>query len=287
MVERSGSVSLQPIEVTSPLHESVGSAERLLQNLALPIVVVVFAALFQLFDRTRNERSEVWKEQLARLFKYTKKYYLNISTNIGALDRSSKENPPPIDRMFFHFVMLWVRLSKLSSDKGGWFLSTREGEKVLSTGLKLLAANVREHLGPARDGDIMMHRVVDILNRESLSMPDFTMRLAAGNTESADLKGVSDQFKAWVGDPDGSFTEALALLVAIRTVLNYEWDRPFYRYWYREKPQFDSKSYRETLDTVPHSPDHAYRAFDTAARQYSPSRSAISRFFGSASRPTG
>ena len=100
------------------------------------------------------------------------------------------------------------------------------------------------------------------------------------DSDWAYLRGVDQQFQAWVGGKDGSFHAALAVLTVIRTVLRYEWDRPFYRYWYREKLPFAGQQYRETLKHIPHSPGDTYSEFINAARRYSPSRSAISRLFG-------
>ncbi len=282
LVQHSGAVTLQPIEIMSPLHEAVGTAEHLLQNLALPIVVAGFAWFFQVFDRTRSERGEVWREQLGRIFEYTQKHYLGISTNVSALERYATD-PAYRDRMFYQFAMLWIQVRQLRSEKGGWFFSTREGEIVIARGWRLFSMNVRDHLGSRKGGDMRMDSVADIIKSPE-SISKFRSRLTAGDADAKLLTALDKDFVAWVDNAaaatDRSFSESLALLSAIAMVLRFEWDRPFYRYWYRENPVFSRTRYQELLTKIPQEPQEEYFEFSDAAKSYSPAKPRSWRVFG-------
>jgi hypothetical protein len=167
---RSGSITLEPIEITSPLHEAVGTAERLMQALLLPIVVAFLAYIFQrleknresrrerlekkqearrarlervrteLHDRLETERArrhEVWKDQLQRMLRYTPRHYTHVARTISALTRVSNE-PELRERAFYDFLMFWLQIRALRDQKGGWFLSTKAGENALTSAFAIL-----------------------------------------------------------------------------------------------------------------------------------------------------
>lgn len=272
----SGAVSLQPIEITSPIHESVGTAERLLQNLALPLVVAAFAWYFQLIDRTRSEQGEVWKEQLGKIFEYTQKYYLPLAANIAALERYARNPKDPADRQrtFYHLTMLWLHVRLLRSDKGGFFFSTQEGEKIVSYGWKLLSISVRNNLGLANTGDEKLDEIAEALGSQE-SLPKFRRRFAGSAPEATLLNNAETEFLAWLDKgPKAAvpFDECLALMSIMRLVMRYEWDRPFYRYWYRESVNFDRKEYLKALQEIPKVPAKQHELFTRVAGHYLPAR---------------
>jgi hypothetical protein len=274
------------------LHEAVGSAERLLQGLLLPILVAILAYVFQrlekereirrekqdkkqelrrarlerkrteLYDALETERTrrhEVWKEQLERMLRYTPEHYTHISRAIVALIRAGNE-PKLRDRVFYDFLMFWLHVRTLREQKGGWFLSTKTGEDALTSGFAILVANMRTHwkypgIEPAID-----------LVRKPESLPSFMLRFEGTESEEgcqaiSELAEARDNFLSWVDDPDNSFYGVLHVLTIFRHILRFEWDRPLYRYWYEEDPSFPFDECERALNLLPSDPEDLVSTF--------------------------
>ena len=267
-VAHSGSVSLPAIEITSPLREAVGTHIRLLQSLAIPIVVGLLAAIFQRIDKARSERAEVWKEQLGRIFEYTKDHYLGIGREVQNLEIYYASRS--FDRVPYHFLMFWIRMRLLRNSKGGWFLSTTESEKLLAATWGLLFSHVQVHFG-----DMELEKAMDELKGVVVSPSEYGSALKGTGAGAAILPIVDANFRLWAagtspktGNND-SFRQALALLSILKLVLKYEWDRPFFRYWYGHADDFEMDQYKVHLQYVPHSPPTDYADFEKAEKAYS------------------
>ena len=266
-IARSGSINLSAIEITSPLREAVGTHIRLLQSMAIPIVVGLLAAIFQRIDKARSERAEIWKEQLGRIFEYTRDHYLGIAREIQNLEIYHASSS--FDRVPYHFLMFWIRMRLLRNAKGGWFLSTTEGEQLLAATWNLLFSHVQVHFG-----DMELENAMDELQGAVVSPSEYeTLRSAP--SPPATLPKIDAHLRLWgsgtspkTGKND-SFNEALALLSILKLVLKYEWDRPFFRYWYGKKDDFEMQRFKTQLRYVPKTPAADYTQFKAAEEAYS------------------
>lgn len=297
---RSGSITLAPIEITSPLHEAVGTAERLMQALLLPIVVAFLAYIFQrleknretrrekldkkqearrarlervrteLHDRLETERArrhEVWKEQLERMFIYTQEHYAHIARSMALVIQSPKEADFR-DKVFYYFLMLWFHNRALRDRRGGWFLSTKAGENVFKSGWPILISHLKGHL------DYPGLEVAMALVKKPETLPRFRRRLRKisyserGERARIELTKIQENFLTWVDSQDGSFPAVLALLEILANVLRFEWDRPFYGYWYDEVPSFPFEECDRALARLPQKPETLVLGFRAAFAEY-------------------
>jgi len=143
----------------TPAH--VKSLLDLFGNLALPIVLAILAFILKRHSETearrheaaRDEearRHEVWRQMLPRVHENAQKYYMPVSGAICALRRrfdklvkvrEEREKAPAADdaaleakqvdledRLFFHLVMVFVRMGALLRDIGGYYFQNEEGE---------------------------------------------------------------------------------------------------------------------------------------------------------------
>lgn len=281
-VTRSGFVALQPIEVTSPLHEAIGTAERVIQGLLLPIMVAFLAWLFQRFEKNREARRnklektqeirrsrleskrarghEVWKDQLERMLRNTPEHYTHISRTVYALTESPHQTGFR-NRVFYDFLMFWLQVRALREQRGGWFLSTKTGENALSSAWAILIASIREHLEYAS-----LERAMDIV-RKPESLPNFRRRFDESSYPQADseaateLRRIEKNFLSWVDNGDKSFFSVLEALKIFRHILRFEWDRPLYEHWYKEQPSFPFDECQKALSRLPSEPKELIEKF--------------------------
>ncbi|MFL6414067.1 MAG: hypothetical protein ACJ74Y_00115 [Bryobacteraceae bacterium] len=283
MTSHSGSISLQPIEITSPLHEAVGTAERLMQGLLLPILLAFLAYYFQRSEKNREirraalekkqefrrarlerkrtqlhdaletertRRHEVWKEQLERMFAYTQEHYSHISRSMLVFIQSPRDDDYR-DKVFYQFLMLWLQVRALRERRGGWFFSTKTGEDAFASGWSILVSHLKAHLNyPGLELAVELVKQPESLIR---FRKRFDKILHEEGDESAriQLMAIQENFLHWVDDSDNSFKGILALLEILRYILRFEWDRPFFGYWYGESPSFPFEECAAAFSRLP------------------------------------
>jgi hypothetical protein len=92
-----------------------------------------------------------------------------------------------------------------------------------------------------------------------VDLSQFSQLLASPKKGDA-IRRVWRPLLAWVlgGAPlydDGkSFNIYLELLSIMQTVLEFEWDRPFFRYWYAKCPKFGAEDIQKALNNLPQDP---------------------------------
>ena len=251
-------VSLEPIEVTTHWLDVL---DRLAGWLAVPVVIALASAIWQLMIKRHDERYkererafQVWKEQLARVFEYTEQHYLPISRSIRGLQEAvTKQRAGDAqyrERIFYYFLMFWMHMRSLRDKKGGWFLMTKEAEDILSDANYLLWSQLEARLDDKRLDTLiaLLKRPVSLAKYRDACKPGSLLVLA--ETEFLDWMGGAPPHD----DCGDSFTRCLALMELMRKVLRFEWDRPFVEYWYLKKPDFDLVQFREKIDKLPHIP---------------------------------
>ncbi len=265
-------LSLQAIEVTTPLWEAAAGFNKFL---ALPLIGALILFGVQAWDKDRDKRKQqienerartftVWTEQLKRVFEYTQQHYLpmyqsisNLRGDVGLL-RGTAGRPAESRyalHALFSFLMFRTQVRRLALAKGGFFLSTLDAENILSKISQLLKDVMRAH-GPSEDD---MAAAVSAVNRP-VDLAKFTLLLTSPEKGPV-ITRVWRPLLAWImgsaphHDQGQSFDVYLALLTIMGAVLQFEWDRPFFRYWYAKRPEFDATEVRNALDKLPDAPE--------------------------------
>jgi hypothetical protein len=189
----------------------------------------------QLQENEREKEFQVWKEQVARVFEYTQQHYLHITRSIRLLDEAVKKaragDAGYRERVFYHFLMFRLHMRILKDKKGGWFLMTSDAEQVLSMASFLLWNRLEANLSDER-----LDTVVGRL-RAPLSLAKYREARKTAN----ELSGAEAEFLTWMdgglpsSDAGESFSRCLSLMNLMRVVLQFEWNRPFVKYWYNEE----------------------------------------------------
>jgi hypothetical protein len=259
-------VALEPLDVTSRTDEFLAWVASWL---ALPLIVGIGGAIWQLWAADRDKEFEVWKEQLGKLFDYIPRYYLPIaraSYNLkdAVADLKGAKYPAKPDKrrlVFYHLITYWMQMRVLR-EKAGWFLSTKAGEEILPAIWHPLLRQFNRRLNLQRIDEIS-----DILGKP-VSFPRFCKEFAAapalppGTTPPAvpppgsnvtTFTDAETELAGWVEatPPDDSFERCLSLMSMQRTVLAFEWDRPFFGYWYKGRPQINVTEFRGYLGKLP------------------------------------
>ncbi len=271
---------LQPIEVTTPLREAAAGLSRLL---ALPLLGALILFGVQAWDKDRDKRKQqaekesderkqqiekerertftVWTEQLKRVFEYTQQHYLpiyqsisDLQKNVGLVRGPTKEAEDYAVHSLFSYLMFRIQIRRLALAKGGFFLSTHDAEDILSKASELLKDVMRAH-GRLEDD---VGAAMSAVNRR-VDLAKFTGLLASPEKGPV-IERVWQPLLAWILEKpphqhqEQSFDVYLALLTIMQTILEFEWDRPFFRYWYAKRPEFSAKDVREVLDKLPQAP---------------------------------
>jgi hypothetical protein len=255
-------VTLEPVEVTTRIGELLAWAASWL---ALPLVIGIGGALWQLWGQDREKEFEVWKEQLGKLFDYIRRYYMGVARSIFSLNKAANDlaNPRQRERVFYYFVMFWMRMRVLR-EKGGWFLSEKKSEELLNAIWIPLWGQIESWVDDKR-----VDEIADILEKP-VSLPRFRAEFVAPapparvtpapatpppGSCSALFVAAETEFLAWVDgaapNSGDSFRRCLSLMLMLRMVLAFEWDRPFFGYWYGTKPEFDVDAFEGHLKNVP------------------------------------
>ena len=225
-------------------------------------MVAFGGALWQLWGQEREKEFEVWKEQLGKLFDYIRKYYMPVARNIFSLNKAVKNiaDPRYKERVFYYFVMFWMR-RRLLREKGGWFLSNKKAEELLNALWIPLWGEIESQIDDRR-----VDEIADLLNKpvsparfraEFVPPPAptrVTPRAATPppGSQSTLFVAAETEFLNWAENPAlaASFKKCISMLLMMRMVLAFEWDRPFFGYWYGSRPEFDRQSFRENLDNL-------------------------------------
>jgi hypothetical protein len=258
-------VALEPLDVTSRTDEFLAWVASWL---ALPLIVGIGGAIWQLWAADREKEFEVWKEQLGKLFDYIPRYYLPIArasynlwdavADLKAAATAAK--PEKRRRVFYYFIAYWMRMRALR-EKAGWFLSTKAGERLLQAIWSPLLTEF-DRLNLQR-----IEEISDILGKP-VSYPRFCKEFVAApapvagaappavpppGLNVATFTDAETEMLGWVEAPapDDSFERCLSLMSMQRAVLAFEWDRPFYGYWYKDRPRIDVAEFKGYLEKLP------------------------------------
>jgi hypothetical protein len=235
-------VNLEPIEVTTRWEEvGVGFASYA-DKLALPLVLAIGGALWGWFTSVREHRRDeqakaretafqVSKEQWARIFDYTQQYYLRISLSIRGL--SDAVTKPQEDRIFYYFLMYWFHKTNLSN-KAGWVFSNKDGEDLVGTAQAVLNVLIESKVDK-----LVLDELVDCLDGP-VSLPQFRTCYARQVFPRGPFKQAEEAVLKWYRTDRATFDQALDLLRMMRTVMRFEWDRPFVEHWYGRKPDWNA-----------------------------------------------
>ncbi len=220
-------VALEPLDVTSRTDEFLAWVASWL---ALPLIVGIGGAIWQLWAADREKEFEVWKEQLGKLFEYIPRYYMPIARASYSLREAVDDlraagvaaKPGVRRRVFYYFIVYWMRM-RILREKVGWFVSTKEGENLLQAIWSPLSRQLQQRLNIQRIDEIS-----DILGKP-VSLPRFCKEFVAapapvlGTTPPAvpppgsnvtTFTDAETELVGWVeaSAPDDSFERCLSLM---------------------------------------------------------------------------
>lgn len=244
-------VPFPAVEVASGLVSGARRVARRLhvigRDLAIPIAVVLFALLYQYWDRRREQersdaadrRTEInqtWNKLIDKTLDDAQKYYLPLITDARTVweeferttEKEAADSSVKPTRCLYHLVYFLRRVRTVRERIGGFHLKQELAEEILVTCLLVFLRMTKERLDPLREGDLGYAELKVKINGQQ---QDF--REALGN--DATLQRVRDRFAAWIS-VEQDFSDTLEVLRLFVTVLVFEVNRPFYQYWYEVAP---------------------------------------------------
>ena len=112
-----------------------------------------------------------------------------------------------------------------------------------------------------------------------LDLTEFGSMLVSGD-HGPIMKPVLKPLLEWIlrHDRKRSFDLYMALLTIMQVVLSFEWDRPFFQYWYANRPKFAEESLEKALDELPSDGTGEWADFRNLVREY---RDEVARYLAS------
>ena len=263
-------VSLGPIEVASDFQVWISNLFGRMAGFILPLSLALAGAGLQLLQKRYDDSRRAADDEHARAasvlntllptqMEHTRMYYQPLVTRVATLrlalqsweektpaDRTSAKGKELADEIVFHVAMLLRQRKFMGDHLGGIHLQSRPAEKLFSVSWRLFNENLKER---------MPRLTMASVNKLPLKIDidDFAQILATKQiqrgtrTYAADgVTEFAEVMNAWLRDPTQPLTLYLPLFELIRTVLGFELNRPFER-WYDSKEKFKEKFPKTTL----------------------------------------
>lgn len=257
-----GSITLAPIEVSTPGERAVRRFYRIITSAAKdftwPILLALLAYATQSGLARRGEQQQILQTLLPTLVELMQTHYLPIARRIQRVGIEMKDFPTlappnaymtskPLRRTFISILLMRRQILHLVNTKGGVFFRTSSGEDLFSAGVSFFYS---EFMKACDNGDLceklaLKLAVEDLPHQADTKIfPPFI---------SVDVQLLFQNFGVWAIDTDGKptqkFCEYLILLDLCQAVLSFEFDRVFYqtsadaipvfRSWYFDSPAFE------------------------------------------------
>jgi hypothetical protein len=229
------------------------------KDLALPIIVVILAALFKRAEEHDSRLKETWTSLLDKHHENARLYYAPLLSSIAEFRRDygnyAKTNTPEDRRRAFYFfiVFLW-RARRVFNNIGGFYFKNENGEQVLATSWNLVAQRSDAAFG----GRTFRDAAIDKLSSSDLA-PGYA-RYQSRLSDTYPFADMEELFGEWhstvpsrkQGDkfPRTKFSleEITGLLGLFTSVAMLELNRA-YEYWYGRRSAFPREDIEEFTRT--------------------------------------
>lgn len=226
---------------------------ELLENLALPLVLLALGFLVKNIESDRAETHQTWAQMLPKHHENSERYYVPLCSFLLSLTRKLPEEPaaPSDCRRSFFYLMMFFKLFKTMQERiGGFYLKDRKGEDVLTALYHLLFLGAEKGKPPYLPYETRMKALAVMSERpeyarfEKLFWNPHFHRLEEG-------------FYRWM--TTGNFRdEMVPVCEALRLILRFELNRPQEKWYGRSEPfrieADQEKQLQKALELVESSP---------------------------------
>lgn len=230
----SETIVLGPITVRGESEPRIFAVSKmwvdLLKDLALPVILIVATSLFSIRQRNAEARGASWNLMLEKSHANAEKHYMPLS-NAALRAALMQESANPADPKSFHpvtfeYLLFLKRYRLLWEDIGGFYLSTRSGEKIVVQCMNALEKEFQKWLErPVRA------KAKDFVGKY-MEFHTFTVN----PLPEPEVQRVNATLVRWAAADRPGMDGAFAALRVLSEVLTYDINLN-YRFWYDDPPE--------------------------------------------------
>ena len=217
--------------------------QGLSKDLALPIIVIVLAALIKRKE-TKDEEARIelqrhddrlrdtWALMLEKHHENVELYYLPLLASIAEFRRARGEGDE--EKTFYFYLQTFWRMRRLFVKIGGLYFKNRGGERVLARAWRLVVLQTDTKFGDRAKRDLAIEKLAD---PKDANLPIPYPQYDATLKKNKPYVELFDKFKTWPADPapaELTLDTIEELLAFFYEICRFECNRP-YEYWYGAK----------------------------------------------------
>jgi hypothetical protein len=234
-----GLVPLGSIAVQSWAQRHNINLYGVFKDFTLPVVIVLLTLFLQHAAKSRDLKSETWKQMLPESHVLAKKFYAPVqAAATGYLVKVAKatEESDAVKRLdwerqaLYSFMRFYRLMTEMSDEIGGFFFKDYVGEELACRCWSQILACLTGSDTKIRC--IFLRAQAGLLRTDKLDtfISKLDETILTTDSEQA-LQAVSKYFQSWYPTPEGMKT--LVLLKALGAIIDYEMNKP-YRHWYNQ-----------------------------------------------------